>query len=168
LRSFERELGKGTKQKRPATAGSVIAANRRAHFNYEVLERFEAGITLAGSEVKSIRDGKISLAESFAQFVGNELFLVGAHIAEYPQAHERNHDPLRRRKLLLHRRELDQLERAVSRQGLTLVPLAMYLKSGKIKLELGLCRGKQAHDKRATLKKREQQREIDRELRTRK
>lgn len=143
----------------------MLAQNRRATFNYHVLERFEAGIMLQGSEVKSIREAKISLTESYAQFRGDELWLLGAHVAEYEQAHARNHDPLRPRKLLLHRRELDRLADAVQREGLTLVPLSVYLKEGRIKIELGLCRGKQVHDKRAAIKSREQKREIDRAIR---
>jgi SsrA-binding protein len=145
-----------------APAGSVLAQNRRALFNYHVVERFEAGVVLMGSEVKSIRDGKISLAESFAGFTGDELYLLQAHVAEYEQAHGRNHDPLRRRKLLLHRRELDRLQDAVSREGLTLVPLTVYLKEGRIKIEVGLCRGKQAHDKRQSIKERDHKREMQR------
>jgi SsrA-binding protein len=145
-----------------APAGSVLAQNRKALFNYHVLERFEAGISLMGSEVKSIRDGKISLAESYAAFTGSELFMLGAHVAEYEQAHQRNHDPLRRRKLLLHRRELDKLHDAVSKQGLTLIPLSVYLKDGRIKVEIGLCKGKQAHDKRQSIKERDQKKEMRR------
>jgi SsrA-binding protein len=145
----------------------LLTKNRRALFNYHVLERFEAGISLLGSEVKSIRDGKVSLAEAYAQFAASELYLAGAHVAEYVQAHARNHDPMRKRKLLLHRRELDRLKEAVSHEGLTLVPLALYLKEGRVKVDLGLCRGKQVHDKRASLKEKEQKREVDRALRER-
>ena len=142
-----------------------MSKNRRASFDFEILETYEAGLVLAGSEVKSIRDGKVSLTESFAQFRGTELFLMQAHVAEFPQAHQRNHDPLRPRKLLLHRRELERLHRAVTRDGLTIVPLRLYLKEGKIKLEIGLARGKKTHDKRASIKEREQNREMQRALR---
>lgn len=155
------------KQKGLAPPGSILAQNRKATFNYEVLERFEAGVALLGSEVKSIRDGKISLAEAYAAFHQHELWLMNAHVSEYSMAHARNHEPMRRRKLLLHRRELDKLEQAVQREGLTLIPLAVYLKEGRVKVELGLCRGKQVHDKRASLKAREQKREVDRALRER-
>jgi SsrA-binding protein len=154
-----------------APKGSVLTLNRRALHDYHVLERIEAGVQLLGSEVKSVRDGKVSLLESFAQFTksptGGELWLLGAHIAEYVQAHRRNHEPLRRRKLLLHRKELDRLEKAVAQAGLTLVPLAMYIKNGYVKVELGLCQGKQMHDKRASLKEREQRLEMDRAMRAR-
>jgi SsrA-binding protein len=139
--------------------------NRRATFDFEILERFEAGIELLGSEVKSIRDAKMSLGEAFCQFRGPELWLVQAHIGEYPQAHMRNHDPLRARKLLLHRKELDRLAETVARDGLTVVPLQLYLKDGRFKLEIGLARGKKVHDKRAALKEREQTREIQRAIR---
>ena len=160
-------MAKTKKKAGLAPPGSTLAQNRKALFEYHVLERFEAGISLLGSEVKSIRDAKVSLVESFAQFRGSELYLLGAHVAEYPMAHARNHDPVRPRKLLLHRRELDRLDEAVRRQGYTLVPLSIYLKDGRIKVELGLCKGKQVHDKRASLKDRDQKREIDRALRER-
>jgi SsrA-binding protein len=149
--------------------GHVFAQNRRATFEYEVLERLEAGLALMGSEVKSIRDGKVSLAEAYCQFgqADRELFLVQAHIGEYPLAHARNHTPLRQRKLLLHRRELDRLAEAVSQQGLTLIPLDLHARGGRIKLALALCRGKKFFDKRASIKEREQKREIDRAIRER-
>lgn len=166
LRSFP-FLAKKKKSKGLAPPGSVLAQNRKALFDYHVLERLEAGISLLGSEVKSIREGKASLLESYAQFRRGELYLLGAHVAQYPMAHARNHDPVRPRKLLLHRRELDRLEDAVRREGYTLVPLSLYLKEGRIKIELGLCKGKQVHDKRASIKAREQKREIDRAIRER-
>ncbi len=147
------------------TNGHVFVKNRRASHEYHIRERLEAGISLVGSEVKSIRDGRCSLAEAFCQFHQGELFLLQAHIAEYTQAHSRNHVPLRRRKLLMHRRELDRLQDAIQQKGMTLIPLALYAKTGLIKLELGLCQGKQLHDKRATIKEREQKREMDRAIR---
>lgn len=140
--------------------------NRKAKFEYEIIERLETGLQLFGSEVKAIREGKCSLAEAFCQFYGDELYLVQAHIAEYTQAHARNHEPLRRRKVLLHRRQLDRLFEQVQQQGLTLIPLSLYAKDHFIKLELGLCRGKKVHDKRASIKEREQKREMDRALRS--
>jgi len=143
----------------------VLADNRRARFEYDVLERVEAGIALTGSEVKSIRAGKVSVKEAYAQFSGTELFLLQVHVAEYVQAHTRNHEPLRKRKLLLHRRELDRLRQAVTLDGLTLIPLCIYLKHGRVKVELGLCRGKKLHDKRATIKQREHRREVERAIR---
>jgi SsrA-binding protein len=149
------------------TGITVLARHRKALFEYEVFERIEAGIALVGSEVKSIRAGKMNLKEAYGRFDGGELFLVGAHVAEYTQAHARNHDPVRKRKLLLHRRELDRLARAVARKGLTLVPIMVYARAGRIKVELGLCRGKKTHDKRASIKQREQEREIRRAVRGR-
>ena len=137
--------------------GHVFVAHRRATFEYEGVERFEAG-----SELKSVRDGTCSLAEAFCQFQGDQLYLLPAHIAEYTLAHARNHPTIRARRLLLHRSELDRLHDAVQQQGLTLIPLSLYAKSGLIKLELALCRGKKLHDKRATIKEREEKREMDR------
>lgn len=158
-------VAKGNKTKGTAPPGSSLAQNRRATFEFEILERLEAGIVLKGSEVKSLRDGKVSLAESYAQFEGEELFLLGAHVAEFPMAHRRNHEPLRPRKLLLHRRQLDRLHEAVQQAGMTIVVLQLYLKDGRIKVEIGLARGKKVHDKRASIKDREQQREVRRALR---
>lgn len=156
-------MSPSNKNKASAPANATLAQNRRATHEFEVLERFEAGIALVGSEVKSIRDGRASLAESYAGFVSDELYLIGAHVSEYEQAHKRNHEPVRRRKLLLQRKELDKLSIAVARDGLTLIPLRIYLKDGWVKVELALCRGKQIHDKRQSIKEREQKREIDRE-----
>jgi len=160
-------VGKKKKQKSLAASGTMLAQNRRALHEYEVLERYEAGLALVGSEVKSVKDGKISLTEAFASFDRHELWLHRAHISEYVQAHKRNHEPLRRRKLLLHRRELDKLEQEVAPGGLTLIPLAVYLKGSYVKVELGLCRGKQLHDKRASIKERDTKREVDRAIRER-
>ncbi len=160
-------MAKKKKPKSLAAAGIMLAQNRRALHEYEVLERHEAGLALLGSEVKSVKDGKISLTEAFASFERGELWLHRAHIAEYVQAHQRNHEPLRRRKLLMHRKELDKLEREVAPGGLTLIPLAVYNKGGYVKVELGLSRGKQMHDKRATIKEREGKRELDRAMRER-
>lgn len=144
-----------------------MSLNRRATHEYEVISRYEAGMVLAGSEVKSIRDGRISLTESWAQVERGEVWLHDAHIAEYVLAHRRNHEPLRRRKLLLNRREIDRLGQEVSRGGLTLIPLRVYLKGRRIKVELGLCRGKQDHDKRQNIREREHKREMERALRDR-
>ncbi len=150
-----------------APAGSVLASNRKALHEYHVHERLEAGIVLVGSEVKSIKDGRISLVEAFAQFDGDELFMHAAHVAEYTQAHQRNHEPLRKRKLLLKRRELDKLRKQVSAGGMTLIPLTVFAKNGYIKIEIGLCQGKQLHDKRASIKEKELRREMDRALKER-
>jgi len=160
-------VAKKNKKKSLAAAGTILAQNRKALHEYEVLERFEAALALVGSEVKAVKDGKISLGEAFASFDKHELWLNRAHISEYVQAHKRNHEPLRRRKLLMHRRELDKLEREVGPGGLTLIPLAVYLKGSYVKVELGLCRGKQMHDKRATIKERDTKREVARAIRDR-
>ena len=156
--------GKNKKKHVPA-GGTLLVKNRRATHDYEILDHLEAGLVLQGSEVKSIRDGKVSLAEAYAQFQGGELWLVSAHIAEYPMAHMRNHDPMRPRKLLLHRRELIKLAEAVAQGGLTVVPLTLYLKDGRIKLEIGLARGKKNVDKRQSIKERDQKREMARAIR---
>ncbi|HLT35266.1 MAG TPA: SsrA-binding protein SmpB, partial [Enhygromyxa sp.] len=153
------------KKKKSKLGDEVLEDNRKARFDFEILEELEAGIVLQGSEVKSIRDHRVSLKEAFCQFRGDELFLQQAHVAEFVQAHARNHPPLRARKLLLHRRELDRLRDAVKQQGLTIVPLALYLKDRNIKILIGLARGKKVHDKRASIKEREQTREMQRAVR---
>lgn len=154
------------KQKR-TLGDELIEDNRKARHEFEILEELEAGIMLVGSEVKSVRDHRVSLKEAFCQFRADELYLQQAHIAEFTQAHARNHLPLRARKLLLHRRELDRLREAVKQQGLTLIPLAMYLKDRRVKLLIGLARGKKVHDKRASIKEREQKLEMQRAKRER-
>jgi SsrA-binding protein len=153
------------RKKKRQLGDELIEDNRKARHDFEILEELEAGIALQGSEVKSIRDHRVSLKEAFCQFRGDELFLLQAHIAEYTQAHARNHPPLRPRKLLLHRRELDRFHDAVKQQGLTIVPLAMYLKDRRIKVLIGLARGKKVHDKRAAIKEREQKLEMQRATR---
>ena len=143
----------------------IIAKNRRAYFDYSIEDKYEAGIALLGSEVKSIRAGHISLGESFAKFSEGripELFLLNAHIAEYAWANRNNHDPLRPRKLLMHKRELARISQALERQGLTLIPLTVYFRDGRIKVELGLGRGKKNYDKRETLKTKDSKRELER------
>lgn len=141
--------------------------NRRATFDYEILERFEAGVVLTGSEVKSLRDGGASIAESYARFRGDELFLEGMNIPVYNNASYNNHEPTRSRKLLLHRRELRELQRGLERQGLTIVPLRLYFNNGFAKVEIGLARGKKRWDKRQDQAKRDAQRQIDRAMRGR-
>ena len=155
-----------TKKKRQL-GDELIEDNRKARYEFEIHEELEAGIMLHGSEVKSIRDHRVSLKEAFCQFRGDELFLQQAHVAEFVQAHARNHPPLRPRKLLLHRRELDRLRDAVKQQGLTIIPLAMYLKGRNIKVQIALARGKKVHDKRASIKEREQKLEMQRAVRER-
>src|SRR5947208_15494887 len=144
----------------------VIADNRKARFNYEIGESFEAGIALTGTEVKSLRLGKATIAESYADARGREIWLVNANIPEYLQGGRFNHPPKRMRKLLLHRRQIDKLIGAVEREGMTLVPLRLYFNDkGRAKLELALARGKKLHDKRETEKKRSWDRERGRLLR---
>jgi SsrA-binding protein len=144
----------------------VVADNRRARFNYELGEAFEAGIALTGSEVKSLRLGKATIGESYADARGGELWLINANIPEYVQAGRFNHAPKRPRKLLLHRRQINKLAGAVEREGMTLVPLKLYFnEKGRAKIELALGRGKKLHDKRETEKKRSWERERGRLLR---
>ena len=140
----------------------VIATHRRARFEYEILERFEAGIALLGPEVKSLRAGKANLSEAYAIVRRGEVYLVGAHISPYAQAGRANPEPTRERKLLLHRREINRLMGKVQERGLTLVPLRMYWKDGRAKVEIALARGKRAHDKRETIRRRETDRELAR------
>ena len=143
----------------------VIAQNKKAYHDYFVEERIECGIALFGTEVKSIRLGKVNLKESWAQIRKNEVWVEGMHISPYEQGNIFNRDPLRDKKLLLHRSEIRKLDSQIMRQGYTLVPLELYLKDGRVKMELGVCRGKQIHDKRDTIAKRDSDREIRRALR---
>jgi SsrA-binding protein len=143
----------------------LVADNRRARHDYHLLERFEAGLALTGTEVKSLREGRVSLARAFADVRDGEVWLVGAHIASYDKGGFANHDPDRDRKLLLHRREIEQLQAKVAAKGLTLVPLKLYLKGGKAKVELGLARGKKLYDKREAIAERDVKRELDRIVR---
>jgi len=155
-----------TKPSRPFS--KIFARNKRAFFDYEIEERLEAGIVLRGSEVKSIRARRVSIKEAYAQFDENgELWLYNCHIGEWPWANRNNHDPVRPRKLLLHKRELSRLSHAIAAEGMALLPLAIYLteNTGLIKVELGLGKGKKTFDKRETLKRRTAEREIERALR---
>ena len=142
----------------------TIVQNRRARHDYHILEQFETGIALQGTEVKSIRAGQITLKDSYAEVDGGELFLIGVHIAPYEQGNIYNHDPERRRKLLMHKREIVRIGHTLAEKGFTLVLLRVYFKDGRAKVELGLCRGKHTIDKRQTLRKREQDRDVDRAL----
>jgi SsrA-binding protein len=146
--------------------GKLVAENRKARFNYDIEEKLEAGIALLGSEVKSLRTGKANIAECYAASEGGELYLINAHIAEYTQAGRANHDPTRRRKLLVHRREMGRLAGAIKKEGMTLVPLKLYFNArGIAKVELGLGKGKKLHDKRETEKKRDWDRQKGRLMR---
>lgn len=142
----------------------LIAENRQARRDYFVLERFEAGIVLTGTEVKSLRAGKLTLKDSYVDERRDELYLVSAHIAPYEHGNIFNHEPERPRKLLMHREEIFKLSQRVKEKGLALIPLKVYFKNGKVKVELGLCRGKAHGDKRDTIVEREAKRDIDRAL----
>jgi SsrA-binding protein len=150
-----------------AAGTKLIAENRRARHDYHLLERYEAGLVLTGTEVKSLRAGKAILQRAFGDLREGELYLVGAHIPEYAQGNAQNHDPDRDRKLLLHRRELDQLAGKVQEKGLTLVPTRLYWKDGRAKVELALARGKELRDKRRDIAERDARRQIERALKTR-
>jgi SsrA-binding protein len=141
-----------------------ITVNRRVFHDYYIDERYEAGLVLTGSEVKSLREGRANLKDAYARFFGDELYLVGSHISPYAPASQFGHDPTRSRKLLLHRREIERLRGKIKERGLTLVPLRLYWSKGRAKAELGLGRGKKLHDKRATIRERTERREIDRAL----
>jgi SsrA-binding protein len=146
----------------------VVADNRRARFDYEILDTFEAGLALVGSEVKSLREGRASLADSYAGFERGELWLLNSHIPEYGLANRFNHEPRRPRKLLLHQRQIDRLSGAILREGLTVIPLKVYFNErGRAKAEIALARGKKLHDKRETEKQRSWEREKGRLLRDR-
>jgi len=145
----------------------VITVNRQAYHDYFVERTIEAGIALMGTEIKSIREGKVNLRGSYAIARKGELWLENAHIAVYEHGNRYNHEPTRNRKLLLHRREINQLLGKVETKGLTLIPLKLYLKGGKAKIELGLCRGKKLYDKRDAIAERDMKREIERAIRTR-
>jgi SsrA-binding protein len=146
----------------------VVATNRKAGFQYFLLDRFEAGLALVGSEIKSVRAGQMSLAEAYVDVEGaSSAWLVEAHIAPYAQASRYNHDPKRRRRLLLHKRQIRELWNAVRMKGMTIVPTRVYLKQGRAKVEIALARGKKAYDKRQVIAKRDQARERDRATRIR-
>jgi SsrA-binding protein len=145
----------------------IIASNRRARHDYTIEDTVEAGLVLTGTEVKSLRAGRATLSDGFGQISDGEAWLHGVHIPEYTQGTWTNHDPRRIRKLLLHRKEIDKLASSVSERGLTLVPLSLYFSDGKVKIELGLARGKRTYDKRQDLAKRDAAREVERALRRR-
>ena len=142
-----------------------LVVNRKALHDYEVLERVEAGLALTGSEIKSIRAGKVSLQEAYVRPEGGEMWLVGSHVTAYDPASYQGHDPRRRRKLLLRRAQIRELAREVEQRGLTLVPLRLYLKDGLAKLEVGLGRGRRQYDKRQAIARREAERDVERALR---
>ena len=148
-------------------ATKTIATNRRARFDYEIVERIEAGLVLLGSEVKSLRAGQADLKDSFATVRSGEMWLVGLRISPYEFASDGGHEPERERKLLLHRSEIDRIASRVAERGLTLIPTKLYFKDGKAKVELGMARGKAQRDKRETIKRRQADREMERAMRHR-
>ena len=145
----------------------LIASNRRARHDFEILETHEAGLVLRGTEVKALRDGRADLKESYARIEGVEAWLLGCHISPYAQGNRQNHDPVRPRKLLLHKGEITRLLGRVMEKGLTLVPLRLYFKAGRAKVELGLARGRKTLDKRHAIREREERREMQRAVRER-
>lgn len=160
-------MAKQPKAAAEKSSTKVVATNRRARFDYEILETFEAGIALVGSEVKSLRAGKADLKDSYAAVARGELWLYGVRISPYEFAREGGHDPERDRKLLLHKGEITRIASTLAEKGLTLVPVRMYFKDGKVKVELGLGRGKAQRDKRETIKRRDADREMQRVVRHR-
>ncbi|MCL2608624.1 MAG: SsrA-binding protein SmpB [Treponema sp.] len=142
-----------------------IAVNRRARHEYSVDEAYECGIELLGTEVKSFRDGKISFPDAWAEVISGEVWLHSLHVAENPYSSIFNHDPHRRRRLLLHREEIRRIRRKAEEKGFTLIPLSFYFKKGRVKVELGLCKGKKAYDKRADIRERDVLRDVQREFR---
>jgi len=152
----------------PDAAGTkTIASNRRARHDYEIVESFEAGLALQGSEVKSLRAGKADLKDGYGTIEGGQAWLVGVHISPYQFARDGGHDPDRARKLLLHRGEIDRIRGKLDQKGLTLIPLRLYFREGKAKVELALAKGKAKYDKRETLKRRQAEREMQRAIRHR-
>jgi SsrA-binding protein len=150
-----------------AKGSRVITVNRKAYHNYHIEESFEAGLVLKGSEIKSIRAGKVNLSDAYARPENGELWLHNSHIASYDAASYNTHEPVRPRKLLLHRKEVDTLTSKVVQKGLTLVPLKLYIKHGLAKLELGVARGKKVYDKRETIARRDADREVERAMKYR-
>jgi SsrA-binding protein len=143
----------------------VLAVNKKARFNFSIDEQFECGMVLVGTEVKSIKDGRFSFADAYAIVEKDELWLVDLHVTPYVYGNRVNHEPLRKRKLLVHRKEIRRLRRLLDEKGLTLVPLKIYLKRGNVKVELGIAKGKKLFDKRDDIRKRDQKRELEREYR---
>jgi len=149
---------------KPTPGVQMVSRNRKAFFSYEVLDAIEAGLVLRGTEVKSLRDGKLQLLDAYVQIEQGEAYMHHAHIAEYSHGTDANHAPTRTRKLLLHRREIDKLLAKVKEKGFTIIPLEVYFKEGRAKVKIGVCRGKAQHDKRATIKDRDEKRAAQRGL----
>jgi SsrA-binding protein len=153
-------------EKKPSNV-KLVAENRKARHDYEILDRIEAGLVLLGTEVKSARQGRVNLKDSYAVAQHGELYLAQCHISPYTHSYYENHDPLRMRKLLLHKREMRRLIGKITERGLTLVPLKIYFRGGRLKVELGLARGKKAHDRRRAARERDIEREVQAELKQR-
>ncbi len=152
-------------KKEKAAATKNITVNKKAFHDYEIIEKYEAGIVLLGSEVKSIREGRVSFKDSYVEIRSQEAFLISTHIAAYSNASYNNHEPERVRKLLLHKQELKKLDRKIKTRGVTIIPLRMYFSSkGKVKLEIALAKGKRLYDKKQKIKEKDIQRDMDREL----
>jgi SsrA-binding protein len=145
----------------------LIATNRKARYEYEILEKFEAGMVLTGTEVKSLRQGRASIGEGFASIIKGELWILDINIPEYAMGNRMNHEPTRPRKLLLHKQEILRLFGKTSEKGLTLVPLSLYFSRGRVKVEIGLCKGKKAYDKRDAIRKRDQDRDLKQQMKYR-
>jgi SsrA-binding protein len=145
----------------------IIGSNKKAYYDYHVDDTMECGISLQGTEVKSIKDNRFSFSDSYARIRDNELWIIGLHVSEYPFGNVFNHEPDRDRKLLVHSQELKWLRRRVDEKGFTLIPLKFYLKRGMVKLEIGICKGKKSYDKRESIKARDMKREVEREFRGR-
>lgn len=145
----------------------IIAKNKKAYHDYFVLEKYEAGLELYGTEIKSIRQGKVNLKDSFCSVDDGEMFAIGMHISPYEQGNIFNRDPMRKKKLLLHKKEIMKLFGQNQQQGLSIIPLELYIKKGRAKLQIGLCKGKKLHDKRAVAAKRDAQRMMEREFKER-
>ena len=153
-------MTKKKKSKQQDPNSRTVCRNRKARFQYDILDELECGIALRGSEVKSARNGKISINEAYARIRDGELWLIGCDIAEYPQATVMNHEPTRPRKLLLHKRELHKFAESAEHQGLTLIPLSVYFSRGKVKVKIAIARGRKLHDKRENLRKKEDRRDM--------
>lgn len=160
-------MGKKKIEKEPSEGVKIVAVNRKAGYDYELLERMEAGLVLLGTEVKSARQGKVNLKDSYAAPDNGELFLVQCHISSWTHAHYDNHDPLRRRKLLMRRREIRRLIGKITERGLTVIPTRAYFRNGRLKVELALAKGKRHHDRRDALRERDIERDTQAALKER-
>lgn len=152
-------------KKKKKTPSNVLGTNRKAHFNYFVEDTLECGISLQGTEVKSLKESQFSFTDSFVEIINGELFLNKLHITPYNFGNIHNHTPDRSRKLLAHKKEIEKLDKKVNEKGFTLIPLKFYLKNGRVKVEVGVCRGKKLYDKRETIKKKDQNRDTERNFR---